>query len=186
MKLHIGCWKRFFPGWINIDLANYEHIHWHDVKRLPFQDNTCDVVYSSHMIEYYDRMEIIETLIEWQRVLKVGGVLRLAVPDFEAMAKLYVSNPIKYPLSSLLGPLYGRMMINDTELYHRTCFDFTSITELLHSIGFKNVRRYDWKTTEHAGIDDHSHSYLPNDPEAIKKQEWNHHTLISLNVEATK
>ena len=30
MKLHLGCWNRFIPGFIHIDLCDYDHI---DYKR---------------------------------------------------------------------------------------------------------------------------------------------------------
>ena len=56
-------------------------------KRLPFEDGSVDAVYSSHFFEhiYYSDAEAI--LEECHRVLKPGGVLRLALPDGEAWAR---------------------------------------------------------------------------------------------------
>ena len=56
-------------------------------KPLPFADGSVDAVYSSHFFEhiYYSDAEAI--LKECFRVLKPGGVLRLALPDGEAWAR---------------------------------------------------------------------------------------------------
>ncbi|WP_274607870.1 MULTISPECIES: class I SAM-dependent methyltransferase [Thiorhodovibrio] len=41
------------------------------------------------MPESFERRDFRAVLAEWRRVLKPGGILRLAVPDFAACAKLY-------------------------------------------------------------------------------------------------
>lgn len=36
MKLHLGCNKRFIPGFVHVDLADYAHInHRHEVRAHP-------------------------------------------------------------------------------------------------------------------------------------------------------
>jgi len=116
-------------------------------------------------------------LQEWYRVLKPGGKLRLAVPDFAQMASLYMEK--KYPLESFLGPLYGKMKMDDETIYHKTVYDFDSLAKLITEVGFLYPSRYDWKETEHAHIDDHSQAYLPH----MDKENG---VLISLNIEAVK
>lgn len=84
MKLNLGCGKRNFgKDWIHIDGSNYEHIHSHDIENLPFEENTVDIIYASHVFEYFDREECVNVLQKWKNVLKPGGILRLAVPNFE-------------------------------------------------------------------------------------------------------
>ena len=179
IKIHVGCGKRFFPGWLHVDGESLPHIIHNDVYLSKHEENSVDTIYSSHLLSYFDRFKANWVLIKWHQVLKVGGVLRLAVPDFEAMARLYVTDTDKYPLDCFLGPLYGKMQMNNQLIYHQTCYDFKSLSELLIQIGFKDVRRYDWRLTEHAHIDDQSQAYLPH----MDKENG---TLISLNVEATK
>ena len=44
-----------------------------------FQDNTLDYIFSSHLLEDFENTE--EVLNEWLRVIKVGGLLILYLPD---------------------------------------------------------------------------------------------------------
>ena len=58
-------------------------------KGLPPQDETVDVLYSSHMLEHLDRNEASMFLKEAFRVLRPGGVIRIAVPDLKKQVKKY-------------------------------------------------------------------------------------------------
>jgi predicted SAM-dependent methyltransferase len=59
-------------------------------EKLDFaKDASVDFIYSSHILEHYGRTEFMNVLREWHRVLKVGGTLRISVPDFRACAKIY-------------------------------------------------------------------------------------------------
>jgi predicted SAM-dependent methyltransferase len=180
--IHLGCGKRYLPGFVHVDLLDAPHINYRqDVRTLPMFDNdVAELVYACHVLEYFDRAEAIEVLREWRRVLRVGGVLRLAVPDFAALAEVYrqTSN-----LALIHGPLYGRIAITGPDgpymLYHRTVYDFNSLAEVLHMVGFREVHRYDWRDTVHKDFDDYSQAYIPHmDKESGR--------LISLNVEAIK
>lgn len=180
VKLHIGCGRRDFgPSWVHIDGVKYPHVKHTDVQNLPFVSESVDLIYSSHLLSYFSRSEVLFLLLEWNRVLKPGGVLRIAVPDFEAIAKLYITCGDRFPLQSFLGPLYGVMKMGNKEISHKTTYDYRSLSVVLRDVGFKNIGLYDWRHTEHAHIDDHSQAYLPH----MAKEDG---TLISLNVEAVK
>ena len=103
-----------------------------------------------------------------------GGVLRIAVPDFEKIVEHYCEFK---NLKQLRGFLYG--VQNYNENYHYCAWDFKLLKEDLKYIGFKHVNRYDWKETEHSHVDDFSQSYLPH----MEKQNGK---LMSLNVETFK
>lgn len=177
IRLHLGCGKRNFgESWFHVDGGNFPHLNSHDITKLTFSDNTVDLIYSSHLIEYFDREEIVLVLKEWKRVLKPNALLRLAVPDFETMVRLYTNG---YPLGNFLGPLYGKHLMGNTTVYHKTAYDFKSLKDLLEANGFYDVVRYDWRKTDHSNFDDHSQAYLPH----MDKENG---TLISLNVECKK
>ena len=178
MKFNIGCgWRNFGKSWIHIDGGDYDHLDSSDIYLKDYENGSGDLIYASHLIEYFDREEVVPLLKRWKNVLIPNGVLRLAVPDFKVYSKLYSDN--QYPLDSFLGPLYGKMPMGDKTIYHKTTYDYASLATLLKEIGMRNVKKYNWENTEHAQFDDHSQAYLPD----MDKENG---TLISLNVECIK
>lgn len=178
MKVHIGCGKRNFGNdWLHVDGGKYDHIDHDDVTLSTWRNECADLIYSSHLLSYFDREEVKELLKQWYRVLKPEGILRVAVPNFEAMAWLYSVGG--YSLRAFLGPLYGKMQMGDKTIYHKTAYDLDSLSVVLSEAGFKQIGIYDWRQTEHARFDDCSQAYLPH----MDKEKG---LLISLNVECRK
>ena len=178
IKLNVGCgWRDFGKEWTHIDGGDYPHLEHSDIFLKDYSIDSVDLIYASHLLEYFDEEEVESLLWYWKRALKKDGVLRIAVPDFESMANLYVNE--NYPLTSFLGPLYGRMHMGEEYIYHKRTYDFDTLSGLLNTVGFHDIKRYDWRDTEHSEIDDHSQAYLPH----MDKQNG---TLISLNIEAKK
>ena len=68
MKINMGCgWRNFGPEWIHIDGGDYDHLDYSSLTNLnQFKDNTVDLIYASHVIEYFDRQEVEELLKEWK------------------------------------------------------------------------------------------------------------------------
>jgi predicted SAM-dependent methyltransferase len=179
LKLHIGCGKRFIPGFVHIDQVAFSHVdHVQDIRRLPgFADNSASLIYACQVIEYFDREEVVSVLSEWRRVLAPAGVLRLSVPNFAAICKLYQSG---IALDKFLGTLYGRIPDGKNSfVYHRTTYDEQSLSELLCSLGFKDIAWWDWRHTEHADVDDFSQAYFPH-------MDKEHGLLFNLNMQGKK
>ncbi len=62
----------------------------HDLRKgIPFPDNSSDAVYHSHIMEHIDRDAVLGFQKEIFRVLKRGGIQRLAVPDLERYVAAY-------------------------------------------------------------------------------------------------
>lgn len=176
MKLHLGCGKRHIPGFVHIDAIDYPHVdHVASIDNLSFiPDGSVELIYTCHVLEHFKRRDVVRVLKEWHRVLQPGGVLRVSVPDFEKLCEVY----LKYKdLNLVIGALFGRQ----DYLYniHYNAFDFPVLKQALEEAGFRDVRRYDWRDTEHAHIDDYSQAYIPH----MDKENG---ILISLNVEARK
>ncbi len=94
MKLiNLGCGNVFHPDWINLDLApSHAQIIACDIRQnLPYPDNFFDACYSSHVIEHLKPEICHQFLRECQRILKPNGIIRVVVPDLEAIAKTYLS-----------------------------------------------------------------------------------------------
>lgn len=175
----MGCgWRNFGPDWVHIDGGDYSHLQYRNIQDLSqFADETVDLIYASHVIEYFDREDVVPLLTEWKRVLKKNGTLRLAVPDFGRIAFLYSQG--EFGLDSFIGPLYGKMDMDGAKIFHKTTYDYKSLKKVLADVGFSDVITYDWRKTEHSHHDDHSQAYLPH----MDKEKG---TLISLNVECKK
>jgi len=81
-KLNLGCGFMKFPGWVNVDaLENCKpDVVW-DLNKVPwpFDDNSFDGILANHVFEHLD--EWWDALKECARILKVGGVLDIRVPD---------------------------------------------------------------------------------------------------------
>jgi len=177
IKINMGSGPRNFgEEWHHIDGGSYEHLNSKDVQNLPYDDDTVDLIYASHLIEYFDREQIIDVLAEWRRVLKPGGTLRLAVPDFEVMTKLYSQG---HKLDKFLGPIFGKIKMASDTVYHKTVYDYDSLKSLLECCGYSDIKKYDWRQTEHSQFDDHSQAYIPH----MDKENG---VLISLNIECVK
>lgn len=176
MKLHLGCANKHIDGFTNVDVRELEGVDVIDniITLEKFDAGTADLIYVSHVLEHIGRLEYMKVLKRWHELLSIGGILRIAVPDFEQVVNHY--NKFK-DLSLLRGFLYGGQTY--AENYHYCAWDFNSLKNDLEKIGFKNVERYDWRNTEHSNIDDFSQCYLPH----MDKENG---MLMSLNVEAKK
>lgn len=90
--LNLGCGERFHPEWVNLDLhpANPSVRGWDLQEELPFADGSFDVVYHSHVLEHFSKAEGSKFLKRCWRVLRPNGILRVAVPDLEQIARFYL------------------------------------------------------------------------------------------------
>jgi SAM-dependent methyltransferase len=61
-------------------------------KGIPFASNSVDVVYHSHLLEHLDRNVAQIFLSEIKRVLKIGGILRIVVPDLHILCQTYLDH----------------------------------------------------------------------------------------------
>jgi len=181
IQLHLGCGKRFIPGFLHIDFANFPHVDLvGNVSNLSFiNDNSVDLIYACHVLEYFDIFELKKVLKEWYRVLKKGSILRVSVPDFDKVIEIYK----KYENMELLyGFLYGRYSNSGDQnktIYHKMIYTHKTLKENLITAGFKSIKTYDWEKTIHKNYDDYSQAYIPH-------MEKNTGLLMSLNVEAYK
>jgi len=92
--LNLGCGRRFDSAWTNIDFTSTGDgvIAWDLTKGIPYPDRSFNVVYSSHVLEHFPKTEAKSFLDECYRVLRPEGVIRIAVPDLEQIAKTYLNS----------------------------------------------------------------------------------------------
>jgi len=61
-------------------------------KGIPFDTDSIDAVYHSHMLEHLDREVAPKFLMEVKRVLKPGGIQRIVVPDLQLLCRQYLTH----------------------------------------------------------------------------------------------
>lgn len=94
MKLiNIGCGYNYHKYWINLDLYESSLVKYQNIKNdLPFSDNSVDVIYHSHVLEHLDKNEAKKFINNCYKVLNLGGIIRIAVPDLEQICVEYLKN----------------------------------------------------------------------------------------------
>lgn len=203
MKLNLGCGSKIVENWINVDCSlgarfvkipffkfvnkhfKLFNIDWnksvflHDLtKKFPWQDETVDVIYSSHTLEHLSRAEGFIFLEECYRVLKKGGVIRIIVPDFQSIVNEYNNKIIpanefidrldvlyykkKSRLKTLLMPL--------VQFPHKCMYDTFSLLSIMKDIGF----------------DAKSKGAFDSDIEDIRKIETEYRTISAVIIEGKK
>ena len=92
--LNLGCGNHYHKEWINIDFSSdSEYVKAHNlIKGIPYNDNSIDVVYHSHLLEHFTKKDAAIFIRECYRVLIPQGTIRIAVPDLETIAKEYLRN----------------------------------------------------------------------------------------------
>lgn len=147
----MGCGGNHQKGYVNVD-----------VRRLPSVDlvatpkdclllfpGRCEEVYISHVLEHFespgkDKRKHGESVLGFltllHGLLKPGGLLRVAVPDLGAIARVYVEG--RFPLyPRLLGRLCGEQ--NYPGNLHMCMFDREYLEQCLRESGFTNIREWD-------------------------------------------
>tara|TARA_B100000315_G_C14593097_1_gene597041 strand:- start:5783 stop:6352 length:570 start_codon:yes stop_codon:yes gene_type:complete len=186
LKLHLGCGNFSIDGFINIDVNyNPEVDIVDDVRYLrKFDEETVDLIYTSNTLEHLGRWNYMPALERWYELLKKGGLLRLSVPDFEAVCEYYMQTK---DLKTIYCALYAGQ--DNPQNFHYWCWDYNTLKEELESIGFRKIHRYDRNKTEHADVRDWSLNYMPYRDENNKilpDDKWFNGKFIALNVEAVK
>ena len=90
MKLNLGCGDVYFDGWVNIDMESEKADLKHDLRSpLPYDDSSADYIYNEHFIEHLTVTEGLAFLSDCHRVLRKGGVLRIATPNLDYLLFRY-------------------------------------------------------------------------------------------------
>jgi predicted SAM-dependent methyltransferase len=168
--LHIGCGDVILPlPFENLDSRNLDGVnHISPAYPLPFNENSFDLIYSSHVLEHFHRKETINILKEWVRVLKPDGIMRLSVPSFENIIKIY---QVSGDIENVIGPLMGGQTYDNN--FHYNVFDKKYLTKLMEESGLIAIHTWDFRRTSHSKYFDFSQATTCEIP-------------ISLNLEGRK
>lgn len=138
MKLHLGCGKKRIEGYLNCDLKGSEYDC--DIRKLDFVDESAEEIMAIHVVEHFALPEVLDVMIEWNRVLKPGGKLIIELPCWDKV-KLLIAND--QPDNMTRWALYGdpRTHVDGYPAMHKWCWSYDEIEYLLKEAGFKEVTR---------------------------------------------
>jgi predicted SAM-dependent methyltransferase len=116
-------------------------------RRIPHRDGSVDALYASHMLEHLDRAEARCFLAECRRVLRPGGILRLAVPDLRHAAWQYLRlsdgdgflRHLQFDLDKPRGPVERLHRLLTGGRGHHWMYDRESLVALVEGAGFAEV-----------------------------------------------
>jgi predicted SAM-dependent methyltransferase len=90
--LHLGAGTHLKPGWLNCDSSHHhqQNLYIMDVtKPFPLPNEAFHYVFSEHTIEHFD-FDLGQVMLkEAWRVLKPGGIIRIATPSVGFLMNLY-------------------------------------------------------------------------------------------------
>jgi predicted SAM-dependent methyltransferase len=151
-RLNWGCGSWTPEGWINSDIKDDPGVNLvADIsKGLPLDTNSIDYAVSIHSLPEIPYPDLVPTLAELRRVLKPGGVLRVALPDLDLGIAAYQRGEKKYFLipdeevKSVGAKFIVQMLWYG---YTRLLFTHDFIIEMLEKAGFSRVERCAHKVT---------------------------------------
>lgn len=124
LKLNLGSGPNLLPHFENLDRKTGQ-----EVFPLKYETGSVDEIRASHILEHFSEKGIWIVLNEWARVLKPGGLIRIAVPDL----KKIIEDPEEKWAQHIMG---GQTDHSD---YHRSVFTREKLTSLLLENGFDSV-----------------------------------------------
>jgi predicted SAM-dependent methyltransferase len=173
LKLNIGCGSNVVRDWINIDLTGPPGVLEWDCRRgMPFDDGSVDIIFAEHLFEHFSPVAASKFLLECRRCLRIGGVIRIIVPDAGKYLLLYKHGwddivPIRPLIEEngkyrdyWLGNVYRTKMEFINEVFrqgseHKYAYDAETLIQKMLEAGFTDVRHQEYKvsTVEEASLD---------------------------------
>lgn len=164
IKLNVGCGTDYKKGWVNIDNNSDDNIEKLDVnfdlrKPLPYKDGTVDFIFNEHFIEHLTIEESQKSIKDFMRVLKKGGVLRIAMPDLEGAIALY-QDP-DWQKKPFIKRFDLQFVKTKAELLnmsfnwwgHKWLYDWEELERRLDDAGFTNINKCSWGKSSHKDLE---------------------------------
>jgi predicted SAM-dependent methyltransferase len=165
LRLHLGCDNHLKEGWVNLDLnlngtaparppkpLPQTRFILYDLRSgtLPLDDESCELIYSSHFFEHLEYDDGERLMRDCHRVLQPGGTFRAALPDFPELFRAYLERDEKvFELYSIFDvfphrspetvTLVDHVNANVYEWGHKCIYDQEKICGVLRHLGFASV-----------------------------------------------
>lgn len=133
IRLNVGSGTLHIEGYHDVDLVYGERAY-----PLDWPDESVVEVRASHILEHFPRWQAQDVVRDWVRVLRPGGVLKIAVPDFDDICQLAKSGTDKTWEAYLMG---GHTGTNDV---HHSVWTRGLLESAMRSAGLTRI--WEWKS----------------------------------------
>ena len=148
--VYVGCGHHRMDGFLHVEKNIYKsksglpEILADITVKIPLADNSVDLVYSRNTLEHLTYRELINHLLESQRILKTGGYIRMVVPNFEMWIKEFedkIYRPDREPNPDLPNENYVDTFVANV-LYHDHFYlhNLDTLSRALLKTGFVGIR----------------------------------------------
>ena len=144
IKIQFGSGDKKLYGFLNTDILGEIPIN--ITKKLPFKDNSVDLIYSNHVIEHIYYKQFRRFLEESFRCLKKGGMHIISTPSITKLMKsLYLNKKTKRKLIKFYGKEkgYGSARVINSLMHmcfmHKFIYDLEIIQILGKKVGFSKI-----------------------------------------------
>lgn len=133
-KLNLGAGEHPLPGYRNIDIRTTGEA----IFPLEVPDNTVDEIRASHVLEHFPQAKVPVVLRDWVRALKPGGLLKIAVPDFE-----WIVDQFRAGVGDDV-PLHAYLMGGQSHEYdfHYSVFTEDLLGDMLRAAGCTRISKW--------------------------------------------
>lgn len=141
VRLNIGAGDTVIDGFTPIDRKFGTEAY-----PLNYADGSVEEIRCSHMLEHLPFKDLLPALREWYRVLRPGGLIRIAVPDLEKIIELRQKGDPKWRFYLMGGQTDG----ND---FHKCVFDEEHLAAYMAEAGFGAPSRWESPNTDCAALE---------------------------------
>lgn len=125
--------------------VDWPKIRLSDIKRrLPYENDSVDYIYCSHVLEHFLPAETAKILKECQRVLKKNGVARFVLPDLDKLIKNYQdADEFNNEMFGYEKKSYGSLIGKIKEKFirpHQWMFNKKGFRKILKESGFEKIK----------------------------------------------
>ncbi|MEZ6090213.1 MAG: methyltransferase domain-containing protein [Pirellulaceae bacterium] len=156
-RINAGCGEAYMSGWINIDVnadVNQVDLVWDLARELPFPDESCEVIFSEHVLEHLAVEQGVSFLRECHRTLCEGGVVRIAMPSLDDLIEKSATG--NWRDQSWLREESWKFIQSRAEMFniffrwwgHQWIYDREELHRRLKEAGFEKIRDVSWGESE--------------------------------------
>ena len=138
LRVNLGSGSRRIKGWVNVDLVGMgAEVPWNLAHGPPFPPASAEAVFLEHVLEHFVAVEAMGLLRQAHEMLRPGGVVRAAVPDFGRYMTSYASDASFVEQNR---PGRPTLLLAVAEVItchgHRSVWDGTTLIRVLEELGF--------------------------------------------------